>query len=54
LHSPRKVDVRITSSGLDLLKIVDPLVGATGRELANRLTKDEAGILNLLLDKVRG
>lgn len=49
----RKVDVCITEKGLTLLDELDPLVRASGEDQC-RLTDDEARLLNILLDKMRG
>lgn len=49
----RKVDVIITQKGLDLLEQVDPVVRGVGDDRRN-LSEDEAKLLNILLDKMRG
>ena len=49
----RKVDVIITQEGLDLLDKVDPVVKQVGEERRS-LSEDEAKLLNILLDKMRG
>ncbi|MBS0031326.1 MarR family winged helix-turn-helix transcriptional regulator [Chitinophaga sp. 22321] len=49
----RKVEIEITEKGLALLKELDPVMEKNHRELTKKLTKDEAMILNELLDKLR-
>jgi len=49
----RKVEIEITEKGLTLLKELDPVMEKNHRELTKKLTKDEAMILNELLDKLR-
>ncbi|GAA4374041.1 MarR family transcriptional regulator [Hymenobacter koreensis] len=48
----RAVDIRITDSGLDLLKQLDETVGQGHLGLHN-LTEEEAAQLSALLDKIR-
>ncbi|MGL4596963.1 MAG: MarR family winged helix-turn-helix transcriptional regulator [Bacteroidia bacterium] len=49
----RQVDIRITESGLSLLKKIDPIVLAMDKNMKN-LTEKEAETLSDLLDKIRG
>jgi DNA-binding MarR family transcriptional regulator len=49
----RAVDIVISDKGLDLLKIMDKEVSISNIVSSN-LTPEEAGQLNLLLDKMRG
>lgn len=50
----RKVDIRITAKGLDVLHQVDGLLEGYYRTMAERLSADEALTLSTLLDKLRG
>lgn len=49
----RKLDIVITAKGLELLEEVSPVMeeGLTG--ILGNLSKEEAGLLNQLLDKIR-
>lgn len=49
----RSVDVVITEKGLSILKTIDDYKNEWNKKL-NALTKEEAKILNNLLDKLRG
>ena len=49
----RKVDIRITDSGLALLEEIDPQIDALQATYQN-LTEEEAQTLSDLLDKLRG
>lgn len=49
----RKVEIEITEKGLALLKELDPVMEKSHKELTKKLTKEEANILNELLDKLR-
>lgn len=52
-HNRRKMEVAITSKGLELLEELDPLVLATENGLTNNLTDKELETLNDLLEKLR-
>lgn len=47
----RKIEILITEKGLNLLKILDPLVINYEENFANNLTKEELITLNTLLEK---
>lgn len=49
----RAVDIIITEKGLDLLKLLDPVITPLD-VLKNNLSEDEVHQLNHLLDKLRG
>ncbi|MGS2727195.1 MarR family winged helix-turn-helix transcriptional regulator [Psychroserpens sp. BH13MA-6] len=49
----RKVDIFITSAGLELLKELDPLIENKEQELTKNLNETELETLNLLLSKLR-
>ncbi len=49
----RKVEVSITSKGLELLKILDPLVVSFENGFSEKLSKNELNTLNELLEKLR-
>ncbi|GLB50921.1 MarR family winged helix-turn-helix transcriptional regulator [Neptunitalea lumnitzerae] len=49
----RKMDVSITDKGLELLKILDPLVKAHEEHFTNKLNEEELDTLNKLLEKFR-
>ena len=49
----RKVDIGITSKGLDLLKEIDPVIQQFETE-SLILTEEEGETLSFLLDKIRG
>lgn len=49
----RKMEVTITTKGLNILKILDPIVEAFESNLGTKLTLEELTILNTLLEKYR-
>lgn len=49
----RKIEVAITSKGLELLKKIDPKLLQYETKFANNLTPDELAQLNTLLEKYR-
>lgn len=49
----RKVEIFITSKGLDILKEIDPIINKTEDYLTASLTEDELITLNNLLTKLR-
>jgi DNA-binding MarR family transcriptional regulator len=49
----RKVDIRITKKGLDLLEKVEPAMQKVYDEMSKNLKKDEAKVLAELLDTLR-
>ncbi len=49
----RKIDIRITTEGLDFLNDVDALIDTKEVEIASQITKDEALELIRLLGKLR-
>ncbi len=49
----RRVDIRITEAGLEVLRTLDPII-TPYEVLAPNLTIEEATLLNELLDKMRG
>lgn len=49
----RKVELFITSEGLALLKVLDPVVEANNEDVVNNLSEEELTVLNTLLDKLR-
>lgn len=52
-NNRRKVDIGITSKGLQLLKEIDPLIDAKESELTSQLNNKELEILNTLLLKLK-
>ncbi|HEY0046476.1 MAG TPA: MarR family transcriptional regulator [Flavobacterium sp.] len=52
-NNRRKIEVSITSKGLDLLEEVDPKILSHEQAIAANMTEDELTQLNLLLDKYR-
>lgn len=48
----RKMDVKITAEGLDLLERMDPLIADTDN-LFDHISEQEAQLLNDLLDRIR-
>jgi len=52
-HDKRAVDILISQKGLDLLEQMDEEVRLSAM-IESNLTEEEAGQLNLLLDKMRG
>jgi DNA-binding MarR family transcriptional regulator len=49
----RKIEVLITTKGLDLLKTLDPKTEEHEKQFAHNLTSEELEQLNLLLEKFR-
>ena len=49
----RKVEIRISQKGLDLLALIDTKIGVHERNVTGNLTNEEAHLLNGLLDKLR-
>lgn len=49
----RKVDIRITQEGLELLALIDEKMTAMYEEMCGRITEEEARLLNALLDRMR-
>ena len=49
----RKIEIIITSKGLDLLNDIDPKLEAIENEVLSPLTQEEALLLNSLLEKLR-
>jgi DNA-binding MarR family transcriptional regulator len=49
----RKVEIEITDKGMALLKELDPVMDKNDQLLAKKITKDEAVLLNELLDRLR-
>jgi DNA-binding MarR family transcriptional regulator len=49
----RKIEIFITKKGIELLKIVDPIVSKHNKENTKNLNHTELIILNNLLDKLR-
>ncbi len=49
----RKIEIFITSSGLDLLKMIDPVVADTEKRISLKLSTEEVENLNELLEKLR-
>ncbi len=49
----RKIEVQITTKGIELLNEVDPMVDAIEKEMAANLSDAELDTLNLLLQKYR-
>ena len=49
----RKVEIFITSKGLDLLKVLDPITDQINRQIVSNLDQTEKEKLNQLLDKLR-
>jgi len=52
-HDKRAVDILISQKGLDLLEQMDEEVRLSAM-IESNLTEEEAGLLNSLLDKMRG
>lgn len=53
LQNRRKIEVLITSKGLELLLELEPLVIANEKQFTQNLTESELHILNELLEKFR-
>jgi DNA-binding MarR family transcriptional regulator len=49
----RKVEIEITEKGLELLKKLDPVMEEQHLKLAKKITKQEADLINDLLDRLR-
>ncbi|WP_031427860.1 MarR family winged helix-turn-helix transcriptional regulator [Flavimarina sp. Hel_I_48] len=49
----RKVEIEITTTGLELLKTVDPLTEEANKNNLSNLSKEECILLNDLLNKIR-
>lgn len=49
----RKIEVKITQKGLDILTDLDPVIVEHERFFANNLTAEELELLNTLLEKYR-
>lgn len=49
----RKVEILITSSGLEILKELDPITENNNREVLKNLSEDQLVTLNALLDTLR-
>ncbi|PSL49920.1 DNA-binding MarR family transcriptional regulator [Chitinophaga niastensis] len=49
----RKVDIEITGKGINLLKELDPIMDRNDELLSKKITKEEAVLLNDLLDRIR-
>lgn len=50
----RRVDIKITQKGLDLLTALDPVFAQTFTDIQGNLSREEAEQLVTLLDKMRG
>jgi DNA-binding MarR family transcriptional regulator len=53
-HNRRKMDINITTKGIQLLEDVEVQMDTFYEDLSNRISGEEAGTLSDLLDKVRG
>lgn len=53
LKNRRKVEIQITSKGLNLLKKIDPVIDSKESELTSQLNTKELEILNTLLLKLK-
>ncbi|HVI48095.1 MAG TPA: MarR family transcriptional regulator [Chitinophaga sp.] len=49
----RKVEIRITDKGMDLLTELDPLIDSNHKQMTKRISKEDAATLSALLDKLR-
>jgi DNA-binding MarR family transcriptional regulator len=49
----RKMEITITSKGMELLQQLDPLVEGHEKKFGNNLTENELAQLNILLEKFR-
>ena len=49
----RKIDIRITDSGLDLLAEIDKTIANYEKDMTDNLSDKEAAQLNMLLNKLR-
>jgi DNA-binding MarR family transcriptional regulator len=49
----RKVEIRITAAGLELLKVIDPVLDEHNEAILSRITVEEAEIISNLLEKLR-
>lgn len=49
----RKIEIFITQDGLELLKVIDPVIEKTEEEIARNLSPEEIEHLNDLLEKLR-
>ena len=49
----RKVEIRITDSGLDLLNEIDPMHTVFANSIVSNLNDNEITVLNQLLEKIR-
>lgn len=54
VENRRKVEICITQAGLDMLKVLDPVIENTNKEVLSRISEEEAQVLSDLLDKLRG
>lgn len=49
----RKVEIHITDSGLELLKVIDPVLNEHSENVLSKITEEEAELISGLLDKLR-
>lgn len=54
LSDRRQMDIKITQKGLDLLSELDAPMLMQDKEMASRLTAEEARIVSDILDRIRG
>lgn len=52
-NNRRKVEITITKDGLEILKVIDPLIDLREKEMTNKLSKDELAMLTTLLLKLK-
>ena len=50
----RKIEIRITSKGLELLKELDPIIEKVENNFSEKLNKEEIEIINNKLNELRG
>ncbi|PKA83581.1 DNA-binding MarR family transcriptional regulator [Ulvibacter sp. MAR_2010_11] len=52
-NNRRKVEIFITSEGLDILKVLDPVTEQNNKQMLRNLSEDQLETLNHLLDTLR-
>lgn len=49
----RKVEIKITQAGLDLLQLLDPIISEHNQNILSKITEEEAEQISNILDKLR-
>lgn len=52
-HNRRKVEIFITNEGLEILKVLDPIIESNNEKIVSSLSSDQLEVLNDLLDLLR-